>query len=407
MNETEKETEQWRRLFEVVFQKAKEHLLNHYTLEEDGSGHPRVVAMRKVIEQLPCAVKVLELEIDRGKYKHLTNDLCPLVSYDFSRMNNLSVQYLGRVSPRDKKFKEILRNEFHIKDTEGFIQQFEDYRISGYWEEDLSGNIQLLFYDPRKDLNQFVYDFIILFDFDYAPVLAGRIKMDVDYNEVYGLKPDPILSEAELLTKYVGMNSFVRLDKEQSRSITVEDLQRDVAHIQLIPNVNEHTRRVFDRAKKLYIFAWYVYDFFPVSHHYAALALESAIKHRYYAHFGGNVKIVNKLGKEAVMSVFDHAKILEFCKRNKKDGWDVGSLKVNEEKFAYGIHDLLDWLVKNKFITSWERRMYENILWSRNYLSHQTFSPIYPASWPLTAIRDVAYLINKMFSSLNTNSQST
>lgn len=113
------------------------------------------------------------------------------------------------------------------------------------------------------------------------------------------MTPDTIISEQELLKKYNHMDIFVKMDKNGVRQIMVKDLQEDMANIQLIPKVNEHVMKVFDRAKKLYVFGWYVYDFFPIANHYAALALESAIKHRYYAHFGRNVKIRNKKGLEA------------------------------------------------------------------------------------------------------------
>ena len=394
---------EWEKLFQNAFEQVKKHVKSSYPVEDDGSGYPRNVALQKAVDQLPCAVKLLELEVDKEKYEHLEDDFCPIIKYDFEKMNQLSVEHLGKVKPSDKKFLEILNTNFNLKEPETFLKDFTeyDYTIKLYEEEDHFSNLQFLFYDPLKEPKKFAFDLTFLFQHNFLYSLSKDIEVLPNYNKIHGLKTDQIISERELLSKYVGMDSFVKLKNGKTREITVNDLQKDVAHLQLISIINEHVKRVFDRAKKLYIFGWYVYNFFPIAHHYAVLALESAIKHRYCAHFGKNVTVRNKLGNETKTSQVEYERIIRFCKGNLKQGWDFRKLRINDEKFLYKMNDLLTWLVENRIITKWERNQCEHHLDNRNYLSHPTFSPIYPAGTARIAIESVAYLINKMFSSLS------
>lgn len=395
--------DEWEKLFENSFELLKKDVKSRYRIEDDGSGHPRRVAIHRVIDQLPCAVKILELEVDRKRFDHLKDDFCPAINFDFTRMNQLHVNYLGKMKPADKKFVELLENEFHLNKPEEFVNDFtKDFTIGGTWGENPSNNFHFLFYNPRKNMNRFIIDLSVMFEYTFIPLLINEKEVLPDYNKIYNLKSDPILAEKELLTKYVGMSSFVKMDRDgKTREFTVYDLQKDVADLQLIPNVNEHVKRVFDRAKKLYVFGWYVYDFFPVADHYAVLALESAIKHSYFSHFGTHVTIRNKDGNETTISNADYRRVTEFCTFNEDKHWNYRNLWIGKEKFLYRIEDLLDWLVKNKIITKWERKRCRYKMDKRNYLSHPTFSPIYPAGEVFGTIKEVAYLINKMFSSLH------
>jgi len=74
----------WAELFQIGFKEAKINIQERYPLEEDGSGESRRVAFRQISEQLPFAVKVLELEIDRPK-KSAT-------STTYHKIRNLSIR---------------------------------------------------------------------------------------------------------------------------------------------------------------------------------------------------------------------------------------------------------------------------------------------------------------------------
>lgn len=392
---------EWEKLFRNAFDHAKSYVEKRYPLEDDGSGVPDFVAIRKVIDHLPCAIKILLIEVDKNKFNHLKDDVCPLIHYDFEKMNHLAIDYLGKIKPNDKQFVELLEKEFHFSDATKFVDDFiKDYTIKATWKEDLSNNLQFVFYNPLNNPQSFEFDLTQILDDTFIPLLAKKIEALPDYNKIYGLESDAILSESELLTKNVGMDAFVVLEGNKTRKFEVKDFQKHMAKIQLIPTVNEHVKKVFDRAKKLYVFGWYVYEFFPVAEHYATLALESAVKHRYFHHFGGQVTIRNKDGKTETMQNADYSRITELYTFRKEEGWSVNKLTLNSEKFLHRMNDLLDWLVENKIITKWERKRCGYKMDTRNYLSHPTFSPTYPAGNAFRTIEEVSYLINKMFSSL-------
>src|SRR5206468_622627 len=74
-----------------------------------------------------------------------------------------------------------------------------------------------------------------------------------------------------------------------------------------------------------------------------------------------------------------------------------GRLTVNGTPFRHSIPMLLDWLVENKIITKWERRTCDYYREVRDHLSHPTFGSIHPPGDALSAIHDVAQLVNRMF----------
>ncbi|MBI5377649.1 MAG: hypothetical protein HZA82_03400 [Thaumarchaeota archaeon] len=393
---------EWEELFQNTFEKAKNYIQNRYPLEDDGSGIPRFVAIRKIIEQLPCPVKILLLNVNKDKFKHLKDSTCPMIYYDLEKKNQIAVTNLGEIDPEDERFVSILEEEFRLTNVQNFVNDFrKEYNITSTWEPNLSGNLQFLFYNPLLDPTEFEIAVTDMLEDTIVPILAKEVNTLQDFNKTHNLKPDEILAESDLLTKYVRMDAFgILAEGGTTRKPNIMDFQKHMANIQLIPTVNEHVKRTFDKAKKLYIFGWYVYDFFPPAEHYATLALESAIRHTYFHHFGTHVTIENQDGKKELIPNADYSRVTTFCEYAEKD-WDVRRLRANGERFRYSMKELLDWLVKKKIITKWERKRCNAKLKTRNYLSHTTYAPIYPGGQSHRTIEETAYLINKMFSSLN------
>jgi TDG/mug DNA glycosylase family protein len=95
------------------------------------------------------------------------------------------------------------------------------------------------------------------------------------FNKKYGLTPEPVLDDADLLSPDFLSSSFVRVDTGTMPSLG--DVQSALAQILLIPQVPESVRRTFQIAMRLYLFGRFEYGFFTVSDHYAFLAIEAAI----------------------------------------------------------------------------------------------------------------------------------
>ena len=56
-----------RRAFTII----KKQLNEHYRVEADGSGPLGIVALRELVNSLPCAIRVLMLKVDQTKFPHL------------------------------------------------------------------------------------------------------------------------------------------------------------------------------------------------------------------------------------------------------------------------------------------------------------------------------------------------
>lgn len=378
----------WKELFELGFKESKKSIEERYTLEKDGSGDPNRVAVREISERMPFPIKVLELEIDSEKYDHIKDKICPMCYYDISKYNSNEIKNLGRISPTDNKFVEILKKEFKINKAEEFIKEFNnDMRHTGQWNSDLTENMQFFFYDPRKNIEEFKWDFIQFMETPIVSVLASNLKIKPDYNSKYNLASDQIFTEKELLSKY-----------SSSRfSSTIEDNQEDMSKMQLVPQVNEHVKKTIKRSKKLYVFGSYVYDFFIVAQHYSVMALEAAMKHRYFAHFSDTVQIKNK-HESVIIENADYSRVMDHC--NHHDGWDFHRITVNDEEFLSSPNKIINWLVKNKIITLYDKRKCKYRMESRNYLSHPTYAPTHLPANAYRSIEESVFLINKMFSSI-------
>jgi len=178
-----------------------------------------------------------------------------------------------------------------------------------------------------------------------------------------------------------------------SEAAGIEKLQRYICDILLIPNVPDSVKEVFRRAKDLFIFGFFRYRFFAISLHYSYLALESAVRHKYYQSFGEKVLLSEK-GETIEMRGLDHQRVWSICKRK---GWNIHKLKVNGQEFAVSRKELLDWLLRKGIIKIWERKMCDSGMDLRNIMSHLTHPPILLPSHAVQALEFVADIINRLW----------
>lgn len=382
----------WENFFNKVFEEAKDHFKRYYPFKDDGEVSPTILALRDAIWKLPIPIKVLELKVDTSKYPDIKDKICHLIRYDFTKFGFGSVEYLGIIDASDsKKLAQVLIKDSGFEgDTERLAENFcrELTTIGFTGSHNLDIYYQLLSYNIKENFERYAEDFAMIFLDSIQPgfEVSQRFKKIIDCNSLYDLKPDHIIPLSEIL--------------EEARNrkwpkVSIEELQQHVASIQLIPPVPEPVQRVFRAAKDLYIFGYFEYHFFTVSEHYAYLALESAIKHRYIKSLDGKAVLTNKKGEKHEMNNPSYYDIIEFCRLSRKAGWNFHALKVNEEDFPWNPKLLLKWLVEKGIIPKWDQQFYDVGLRLRNALSHLEFAPIHlPNS---VALERVAEQINKLF----------
>ena len=377
--------EEWLTFFDRVLDEVKKMVYRQYPVEEDGSGSPETLAIREAIRSFPCPLRIAEIKMDVKKYPYISDEICQIISYDLTRLGERSLEYYGVIDSTDKeKLKQILVKYFNLSEK-GFNDFYNDFKHVGWADDNLNFYTQFRWYGIKDNFRRFVFDFYSDLIALMGDKLIERFKRVIDYNRLFNLKPDPILSLEEFIK---------RNDIEGLFGLNFQDLQKQICNFQLIPDVPEHVKRVFDNANKLFIFGYLHYHFFTISQHYAYLALESAIKHRYNRSLGEKAKITNPKG-ESIEIPPSWRDIYYFCQRNRGKGWKLSKIKVNGEDFPYSNRLLLKWLVEKKILTKWERRQYDVGINMRNILSHLEFAPIdVPRSFTIKVIAD---RINKLF----------
>jgi len=243
------------------------------------------LAFRDAISSLPCPVSVVRLIIDLNKYKEAKNNVYHLIAYDFSNFGESSIRYYGEINLDEvEKYIELLRDfdldQHRIKELKGF-------KLVGYGDPECWYWIWIIPYDILEKPEEYARDFMHSFWITFQHKILQTFERRIDYNSKYGLKSDPVLPLSELSKKDKVFSLFVKVDRSgEHRGITIEDLQESVCSIQLIPNVPEGVKKIFNAAKRLHIFGYFEYYFFTISQHYAFLALESALRNRYNEIYG-------------------------------------------------------------------------------------------------------------------------
>lgn len=397
----------WEDYFNIAFQKIKVRFSEIYSAEEASKLPPAILGMKNFIHSLPCPVKILELRVDTERHKDIEDKICQLIGYDFSKLGDLSVAYHGIIDADDTKgFSKFLAEEFGLLPSETLAKSFCGDLTTTYFSDTDRPDTHFYFprYDIRRQPERYVDDLLELVS--WVPLSSETAEKfwekEVDYNALYGLAEDPILPMSSIIEKDPIFGAFVKLSGGEAIGITIEDLQKHVSDIQLIPQVPEEVKRVFSIAKELYIFGYFRYIFFTVSVHYAYLALESAIKHRYAASLGDKAILTNPKGQQYEIRPPSWERIFKFCKRHSKEGWSARKIRVNGESFPSTMPSLLNWLVANKLVPKWELRQYEAGVDLRHGLSHLESPSVFTPS--AQTLRTTAEKINKLYSNVATQS---
>jgi hypothetical protein len=395
----------WEDYFNIAFQKVKAKFSEIYPAAEVGELPPGIVGLKNFVYALPCPVKILELRVDTERYKHIEDEVCQLIGYDFSKPGDCSVTYCGVVDSHDTKgFTKFLVEEFGLRSSESLAESFCRDLTTTYFSDTDRPDIHFQFphYDVRRSPGRYVDDLLKLMS--WVPLSSETVEKfwekGVDYNALYGLAKDSILPMSRIAEKDPIFGAFVKLSGGEATGITIEDLQKHISDIQLIPQVPEAVKRVFRIAKDLYIFGYFRYSFFTVSAHYAYLALESVIKHRYAASLGDRAILTNPKGQQYEIRPPSWERIFEFCKHHRKEGWSARKIRVNGEAFPSTMPSLLNWLVDSKLVPKWERLQYDAGVNLRHSLSHLESPSVFPPS--AQTLRTTAEKINRLCSNLAT-----
>lgn len=95
--------------------------------------------------------------------------------------------------------------------------------------------------------------------------------------------PDFLRSPESVCKADSRSEAFSVLAETGFRPKTIVDQHKAVADLTLHGGVPEGVRIQFETTKNLYLYAWFVYRFYPVAHHHAYTCLELALRERFEA----------------------------------------------------------------------------------------------------------------------------
>ena len=336
--------------FSEFFENVKEEYRKTIGFKEADELPSGELAFRDAISSLSCPVSVVRLKVDIKRYKNAKNDVYHLITHDFSNSGESSVKYYGEIDLDEiEKYIELLK-DFNLDQQK--IEGLKSFKLLGYGDPNCWYWVWIIPYDVLENPKKYVRDFINSFWWTFGNKILQKFERKTDYNSKYRLKSDPVLPLSELLKKDTIFSSFVKVDEYgRSREITIEDLQKSICGIQLIPSVPKEVKKVFGAAKKLYIFGYFEYYFFTISQHYTFLALESALKNRYneiYDKPNKNLKdIIKKLVEKGIIpkgeeKIYDAGRELRNSLSHLTDPSTMTPSSSILERVAYQINQIYD-----------------------------------------------------------------
>ena len=385
----------WNEFFNEVFEALRVKFKEIHPFEEDGEVSPDVVALRDAIFKLPCLVKVLELRFDTAKFAQVKDGVGHILRYDLSRIGEMQVEDYGVIDVKNiDVLKSVLIDKFGFSEST-VVEFVSDFKTIGWTPERLDYYTHFTQYNIRRYFDKYLSELLQIFLYDIRIQLIQKFKRENDFNSLYNLKEDKVLPWEVFTNRDPILNAL-------SRTPTVEDLQKDICDIQLIPTVPEEVKKVFKAAKDLYVFGYFRWYFFTISTHYAHLAIESAIKHKYTQYLGEKVVLTCKEGNLSHEIKPSYERIQGFCEQHKEQSWickkpvwNCNKIKVNGEDFPRNMARLLNWLLKNGIQTKWQIDQLKSAIDTRNALSHLESVPI---KWiGTTELKRASVLINNLY----------
>jgi hypothetical protein len=354
----------WEPFFRSVADHLKVLASKRWPLEPDGSGSDVYVSMHRLFNAFPLPVDVLLLDTTGIETNIKAGNLAAVIRYDFSRLNTLSVRFHGVVPLADlASHAEVVGSLLEL--DEGNFESLRELRLRSV--QFFPYYVDILPYDPRLDPDRYAIELSAFFDphGEFWELFSARR----DFNAEYHLMPDPVLDESDLLRVDEINGGFFSRD----RATAILDIQEAIDHIQLIRQVPEHPRRVFDWAKRLYIFGLFEYGFFSVSCHYAYLAVESAVYNRWNAALPSPTNLQH--GSDLItVPTAGRGNIGLICKTK---GWKEQNVKVNGRPYPLKVGMAIDQLLQDGVITMWQQRRLRDVWMKlRNIHSHLEFASI-------------------------------
>lgn len=372
---------EWNKVFDSIFEKLKAKFEKDYPGTSYEKSNPAEAAYAEFHRSLPVPVKLMSIRLDPSPLHAVKDGLGYIVSFDLKRLGESRVTDMGRRSCSLEEFLDILQHEFGSNDWWQFPPT-KEFPLSQFsvWDPEQKWFTMFLPFDIRENADSLFSEIWLAFRSSIWMDISARLTFEIDFNREYDLETDEVLPKRELLKPArPGAERWdIQHPEKGSVKLTLRTLQEDVRAIQLIPDVPKGVRDILETAKRLYIFTYFDQSFRQVSEHYAALALESALKERYWREVGQPIELRNRDGETQTLNQARYSHVFRLCISDKR--WSLRSMKVNGKPFLHTTKQLLDFFEGEKLLTRWERDMCRLVISVRNTLSHPLSISTMPSS---------------------------
>jgi len=378
---------EWNTLFTNAFEFVKQDLTEFYGKNLD-EVTPNEQAILTGLSKLPFPIRIIDVSVDNLKYTHLQDDTSQLIHCDLEKIGTKQTNYFGKISSEKDTLVKTIVHYFEISEndskliTDSITKNFE---YTGFKINDTS-YVKFTRYNIIHDPNKFYEDFRYWFTSTFNDYFTSKYNTEtkIDFNIKYNLESNTILPSKNLLVP------------EPRTVLSLEKLQEIVSDMQFSPHVPKSVQEEFQRAKDLFVFSYFRYEFITLSVRSALFAYETAMKLRYVKSLEN--KAVIKYNSEIVYELTNpsYHKISEFIHgKIKEKKWKLKYVTVNDNQFPLTMKRIMYWLVDNG-IPKWKFRMYHAVNYLRNSLAHTEQQIILDVS-SSTTLRNIVYDINEMF----------
>lgn len=275
--------------FSSFFENLKLELIEQLNNKNDDQLSYQKLALKDAIFSLPCPVSIVSIKVDIKRYENADSELYYLIKYDLSNYGKFRTNFYGEMGideiNQDVNFADVFNLNIAI------IESLKELRLVTY------GDTEWPWYwfvsqKTLENTKRYIKDFLFFYEFNFKDKIFRLFGKEINYNTKYNLKPDDILDKVNLLSIDETVNTLFKTQNDHGEKL-LEKLQRDIYRFQLSPDIPKEVKRVYNAAKKLYVFGYFDYYFFTISQHYTFLAVESALRNKYISIFGKPTKFIN------------------------------------------------------------------------------------------------------------------
>jgi hypothetical protein len=188
---------------------------------------------------------------------------------------------------------------------------------------------------------------------------------------------------------------------------SIEDQYRVVAELSLHGEVPEDVRVQFETTKNIYLYAWFVYRFYPVAQHHAYTCLEFALRERFEPvllaagkkkrEFGPGLKLLLSYAVKKGYLKNEHFEV--WRNQTRVHAWQRTTIETIEEMKRFGLNEMEfdETEIEIKDVDrdhEYLATLLETMPWLRNHYAHGSKSL---HNQVLGTLRLVSEIINQIF----------